>query len=177
MSYFCQKPNPISFFFSWLKYKSQSTCSLILKPRYLTCAFRGIYWPLILKFRCFVMLLLDLGLNSKISVLLVFKDILFALSHVVRSFKSWLICLFIFFKELSTSIKLVLSANWCTLLNFKVWFRSLMYIRKSSWPRMNPVGTQALSKDCQIFDQSLLHIVSYLVRQVSNQLFLIPLTP
>ena len=58
------------------------------------------------------------GLNSKIAVLLVFKDTLFALSHVVRSFKSWLICLFIFFKELSTSSKLVSSAKWCTLLNF-----------------------------------------------------------
>ena len=65
------------------------------------------------------MFLLDLDLNnSKISVLLVFKDILFALSQVVRSFKSCLICLLIFFKELSTSIKLVSPAKWCTLLNF-----------------------------------------------------------
>ena len=47
--------------------------------------------------------LLDLGLNSKISVLLVFKDTLLALSYVVRSFKSSLMCFFIFFKELSTS--------------------------------------------------------------------------
>ena len=133
MSYFCQKPNPISFFFSWLKYKSQSTCSLILKPRYLTCAFRGIYWPLILKFRCFVMLLLDLGLNSKISVLLVFKDILFALSHVVRSFKSWLICLLIFFKELSASSKLVSSAKWCTLQNFVAWFLVNNIYQKEQW--------------------------------------------
>ena len=39
------------------------------------------------------MFLLDLDLNSKILVLLVFKDILFALNHVVRSFKSWLMCL------------------------------------------------------------------------------------
>ena len=64
------------------------------------------------------MFLLGLGLNSKIPVLLVFKDILFALSHVVRSFKSWLKCLFIFFKELSASSKLVLSAKWCNVLNF-----------------------------------------------------------
>ena len=54
----------------------------------MTCVVRGIYWSLILKFGRFVMFLLDLGLNSKISVLLVFKDILFALSHVVRRFKS-----------------------------------------------------------------------------------------
>ena len=64
------------------------------------------------------MFLLDLGLNSKISVLLVFKDILFALSHVVRSFKLRLMCLFIFCKELSTGTKLVSSAKWCTQLNF-----------------------------------------------------------
>ena len=76
-----------------------------MRPRYLACVVRGIYWPLILKSRCLAMFLLDLGLN-KILVLLVFKDILFALSHVVRSFTSWLMCLFIFFKELSTSSKL-----------------------------------------------------------------------
>ena len=64
------------------------------------------------------MFLLDLGLNSKIMVLLVFEDILFALSHVVKSFKSWLMCLFIFFKELCTSSKLVSSVKWCTLLDF-----------------------------------------------------------
>ena len=64
------------------------------------------------------MFLLDLGLKSKISVLLVFKGIVFALSHVVISFKSRLICLFIFFKELSASSKLVSSAKWCTLRAF-----------------------------------------------------------
>ena len=50
------------------------------------------------------------------------KVILFAPSHVVGAFKScltaWLMCLFIFFKELSLSIKLVSSAKWYTLLNF-----------------------------------------------------------
>ena len=86
------------------------------------------------------MFLLDLGLNSKTLVLLVFKDIPFALSHVVKCFKSWLMCLFIFFKELSTSSKLVSSAKWCTLLNFKALFRSLMYIKKSSGPRIEPCG-------------------------------------
>ena len=141
MSYFFQKPNPLSFFFSWLKYKFQSRCSLIVRPRYLICVFCGIYCLLILKFRCFVIFLLDLGLNSQILVLLVFKYILFALSHVVRRFKSWLLCSFIFFKELSTSSKLVSSAKWCNLLNFMAWFRSLMYIRKRSGPRTEPCGT------------------------------------
>ena len=124
---------------------------------------------LILKFRCFVMFLLDLGLNSKISVLLVFKDILLALSHVVRSFKSWLICLFIFSKELSTSSKLVSSTKWCALLNFMAWFRSLMYISERAVDQeLNAVGPQTLSKHCQIFDHSLLHVVFLLVRYVLN---------
>ena len=131
----------LSFFFSWLKYKFQSRCSLIVRPRYLTCIFCGIHWPLILKFRCFVMFLLDLALNSKILVLLVDKDILFALSHVVRIFELRLICLFIFFKEFTTSSKLVSSTKWCTLLNSMPWFRSLMYIRKSSGPRTEPCWT------------------------------------
>ena len=58
-----------------------------MRPKYLTCVVCQIYWPLILKFSCFVMFLLDLGLNNKIyfiivlKALLVFKDILFALSH------------------------------------------------------------------------------------------------
>ena len=65
------------------------------------------------------MFFLEIGLNSKILVLLVSEDILFALSHLVGSFKSWLISLFVFFKELCISSKLVLSAKWCTLLNYK----------------------------------------------------------
>ena len=38
-----------SFFFSWLKYKSQSRCWFIVRPRYLTCFLPGIHCPLILK--------------------------------------------------------------------------------------------------------------------------------
>ena len=40
---------------------------LTVRPRYLTCAVREIYWPLILKFRCFIIFLLDLSVNIKIS--------------------------------------------------------------------------------------------------------------
>ena len=124
MSYFGRGPAPwLGFFLSWLKHKSQSRCSSIVKPRYLTYVAHEIYWPLILKFRCFLMFLLDLGLNSKISVLLVFNDILFALSHAMRTFKLWSMCLFIFFKELSTSNRLVSSRKWCALPNFMARFR------------------------------------------------------
>ena len=96
---------------------SQWRSLFIVRPRYLTCFICKIYWPLILKFRCFVMFLLDLGLNSKILVLLIFRDILFALSHVVRIFKSWLMCFYIFFKELCTSSKL-LSPKWPFTVTF-----------------------------------------------------------
>ena len=64
---FARSPYPwLSFFFILLKHKSQSKCSFIVRPRYLTYIACRIYWPLILKFRCFAMFLLDLGLNSKI---------------------------------------------------------------------------------------------------------------
>ena len=92
---FARSPIPaLSFFFSLLKYTFQSRCSFIVRPNYLTCVVCGIYWPMILKFRCFVLSLLYLGMNSKISVLLVFIYILFALSHVVRRFKSFFMFFF-----------------------------------------------------------------------------------
>ena len=47
--------------------KSQSSCSFIVRRRYLPCVVREIYWPLILKFRCFIIFLLDLSVNIKIS--------------------------------------------------------------------------------------------------------------
>ena len=47
--------------------KSQSRCSFMVRPRYLTCVVHEIYWPLILKFRCFIIFLLDLSLNIKTS--------------------------------------------------------------------------------------------------------------
>ena len=47
--------------------KSQSKCSFIVRPRYLTCVVREIYWPLFLKFGCFITFLLGLSLNIKIS--------------------------------------------------------------------------------------------------------------
>ena len=47
--------------------KSQSRFSFTVRPRYFTCVVREIYWPLILKFSCFIIFLLDLSLNVKIS--------------------------------------------------------------------------------------------------------------
>ena len=141
MYFFARSPIPqLRFSFIWLKYKSELRCLFIVNPRYLTCVVREIYVPLILKFGYFVMFLSDLALNNKMSVLLVLKDILFALSHVVRTFKPWLISLFIIFKELSTTSKYISSAKWCTLLNFMAWW-SLMYIKKSSGSRTESCRT------------------------------------
>ena len=47
--------------------KSQSKCSFIVRPRYLNCVVREIYWPLFLKFRFFITFLLGLSLNIEIS--------------------------------------------------------------------------------------------------------------
>ena len=71
-------------------------CSFIVKPRYISYFAYEMHWPLTLKFRCFVIFVLDLGLDSKTTVLLIFIYILLALSPVVTNFKSWLMCFFFF---------------------------------------------------------------------------------
>ena len=58
----------------------------------------------------------DFGLNNIISVLLAFNDIIFALSQMFNSFKSWLMCLFIFFSEMSESSRFVSSVTLFTSL-------------------------------------------------------------
>ena len=83
-----------------------------ISPRYLTSLILLIYWLLILKLRCLVMLDWDFDQNNIISVLLTFNGILFALSQMFSSFKSWLMCLFIFFSDLSDSSRFVSSAKW-----------------------------------------------------------------
>ena len=50
-------------------------------------------------------------LHQMISVLLAFKDILFALGQAFRSFRSLLMCLFLFFNNLSDRIKLISPAK------------------------------------------------------------------
>ena len=74
--------------------------SFEVSPRYLTSLIPPIYWPLILKLMCLVMLNWHFDLNNIISVLLAFNDTLFALSQMFSSFESWLMCLFIFFSDL-----------------------------------------------------------------------------
>ena len=102
----------LSFFFRWVKWVLHSRNLLTTRLRYFTSLILSTRWPLILKFRCLAILAWDFGLNKIISVLLAFNDILFALSQVFRSFRLWLMCLFMFFNDLSERIKLVSSAKW-----------------------------------------------------------------
>ena len=110
-----------------------------ISPRYLTLLILSIYWPLILKLRCLLMLDWDFGLNNIISVLLAFNDIIFALSQMFNSFKSWLMCLFIFFSGLSDSSRFVSSAKWCKSVYLITLLRSLMQIRNSKTSRADPI--------------------------------------
>ena len=118
-----------------MKYNKCSSWEYHLDPRYLTSLIRPIYWALIQKLRCLVMLDWDFGLNNKISVLLAFNDILFALSQMFSSFKSWLMCLFIFFSDLSESSRFMSSAKWCTSLYLIALLRSFMQMRNNKGPK------------------------------------------
>ena len=69
-----------------------------------------IFSPLILKFKCLV-IILCFGLKIIISVLIVFKLILFALSYCTKSAESCFIKEFIFFSDLFINNRLVLSAK------------------------------------------------------------------
>ena len=86
----------LSCFLSFVRceFQCKSSCSII--PKYLTCDEVLIFWPLMRKLRCLVMILF-LGWNITRSVLLVFEDSLFALIHWATNFRFLFICLFIFF--------------------------------------------------------------------------------
>ena len=64
-----------------------------ISPRHLTSLILPIYWPLIQKLRYLIMLDWDFGLSNIIYVLLAFNNILFALSQMFSSLKSWMVCL------------------------------------------------------------------------------------
>ena len=81
------------------------------------------------------------GRKMIISVLLVFKLILFDLSHFGKNDRSWLMCLLIFFKDLFEYKRFVLSANRCTSLFLIALWRSLINIKNSKGPKTDPWGT------------------------------------
>ena len=83
-----------------------------------------------------------MGLNKIISVLSSFKNILLALSQLVKFFKSLFSILFSFFNsELLVYNKFVSSVRWWTLQYLIARFRSLMYKRNNKGHKMDPYGT------------------------------------
>ena len=114
-----------------------SKCSCRISPRYLTVEDKFIFSPFILKFKCLV-IILCFGLRITISVLLVFKLILFALSHCTRSVKSWVIKESIFFTDLFINSRLVSSAKWWTLLDVTDRFKSLINVINSRGRSADP---------------------------------------
>ena len=98
-----------------------------------------IFWPFKQKLRCLV-ICFEWDLNITISVLLTFSKILLALSHWTKLERAWLSFLFTFFKEELTYKILVSSAKWCTDENIIALLRSLIYIRNSRGPNIEPWG-------------------------------------
>ena len=91
-------------------YSLNVRCSSIIIPRYLVRFLGIIFCPLRWKLRCLV-ICFEWDLNVTISVLLTFSKILLALSHWTKLERSWIIFLFISFKELAYKI-LISSAKW-----------------------------------------------------------------
>ena len=80
-------------------------------------------------------------LNIIISVLPAFRDNLLLRIHWKRSFKSRLMYLFIFLRDLSIKRILVSLAKWCTELCSIDLARSLMYRRNGNGLKTDPCGT------------------------------------
>ena len=81
------------------------------------------------------------GQNISISVLLVFRLILFDLSHRTKRDQSLLISLLICFRDLLIRNMLVSSAKWWILLFLIETCKSLIKIRNNSGPKTEPCGT------------------------------------
>ena len=151
----------LSFFLSFLRceFQCRSSCSII--PKYLTWDEGLIFWPLMRKLRCLVIILFS-DLNITSLVLLEFKDSLFALIHSTASFKSLFICLFIFFIVLSVTIRLVSSAKWWIELNSTALCKSLINNKNRRGPKADPCGTPYFKKNfarLALIYSSELHLV------------------
>ena len=167
----------LSCFLSFVRceFQCKSSCSII--PKYLTYCDEGlIFWPLMRKLRCLVMILF-LGLNITSSVLLVFKDSLFAQIHWTTNFKSLCICLFIFFIDLSLRIRLVSSAERWTELNSTDLYKSSINKINRRGPKTDPCGTQYIKYF--LLDWHLFTAVNCILsfRYNWSQLLVIPLIP
>ena len=101
-------------------------------------------FPLIVKLSCLV-IVFPLGLNNRISVLLVLRLILFDLNQWTRSAKWWFINLFVCYRDLFLSNRLVSSAKWWTLLLLMDTFKLFMKIMNGSGPNTEPWGTSYIN--------------------------------
>ena len=129
----------LSLVFIWINWKFQGRCSSRYIPRYLALFTGFIFWPLILKFRCFVILLF-LGLKIISSVLFALMEILFALSHCLIWERSWLMYLLIFLRDLLQYNIFVSSAKWCIKECVTASCRSFIYTRNNKGPKIDPWG-------------------------------------
>ena len=117
----------LSFFLSFVRCESQcrSSCSII--PKDLTSEEGLIFWPLMPKLRC--------------SVLLVFNNSLFAQIHSNNQFQVCLYTFFYLFIDYSVRVRSVSSAKWWTELNLtalcKLWINNI----NRRGPKTGPCGT------------------------------------
>ena len=104
----------LSFCLSVFIYSLNDRCSSMITPNNLVQRFGSIFCQLSLKFKFLCICFVD-DLKTTFSVLLTFKDILFALSHWTRLERSKLNVLFKFLREWLLYKKFVSSAKWSTL--------------------------------------------------------------
>ena len=130
----------LSLVFIWISWKFQVRCSSRYIPKYLALFTGFIFWPLTLKFRCFVILLFS-GLKIISSVLFALREILFGLSHCTIWERSWLMYLSIFLRHLLQYNIFVSSAKWCIKECVTASCRSLIYTRNNKGPKIDPCGT------------------------------------
>ena len=124
----------LSLVFIWISWKFQVRRSSRYIPKYLALFTGFIFWPLILKFSCFVILLL-LGLKIKSSVLFALREILFALSHCTIWQRSSLMYLLIYLRDLLQYNIFVSSEKWCIKECVTASCRSLIYTRNNKGPK------------------------------------------
>ena len=117
----------LSLFPRFDRYLFQFKSSSSITPKYLTWFVGFIFWPLSRKLRCLVIILFFV-LNIIISVLLAFKESLFALTH----------------SEVEQNTELYWTARW----------RSLMNKIKSRGPKTDPCGISPFN--CLMLDWLLL---------------------
>ena len=129
----------LSFFDSSLMWNFQVSLLSIRRPRYLMYEDSKIFLPSRFKM---IRSQERLGGRKMInSVLSTFSESLLAQSHSTSFLRALLTVRWRLRGLLSANRRLVSSAKWCTRHSLKTLCMSLMYIVKSSGPRIDPCGT------------------------------------